>query len=156
MPEVQQSLKNEDIPKNSNEKDVCSTESPSVKKETVESNVQSAKPFNLFPPKGIFANLNFDDLFNSPDNNTTNKNKISSKNETDNINKEYGPLLPEQNNIQFTSIDLKNIKNTSSDDEWVEKIELSTKKETSHKKKHSKNKKSKHKKKSKKKSHKHK
>lgn len=156
MPEVQQSLKNENIPRNSNEKDVCSTEISSVKKETVESNVQSAKPFNMFPPKGIFANLNFDDLFNSPDNNTTNKNNISSKNETDNINKQYGPLLPEKNNIQFRSINLKNIKSVSSDDEWVEKIELSTKKETSHKKKHSKSKKSKHKKKSKKKSHKHK
>lgn len=156
MPEVKQSLKNEDIPRNSNQKDVCSTEIPSVKKETVESNVQSAKPFNLFPPKGIFANLNFDELFNSPDNNTTNKNKISSKNETDNSNKQYGPLLPEQNNIQLTSINLKNIKSDSSDDEWVEKTDLSTKKETSHKKKHSKNKKSKHKKKSKKKSHKHK
>lgn len=153
-PEVQESLKNEEIPKNSNENDVYSTEISSVKEETVESNVQSAKPFNIFPPKGIFANLNFDELFNSPDNDTTNKNKISSNNETHNINKPYGPLLPEKNNVQFSAINLKNIESASSDDEWVEKMELSTKKETSHKKKHSK--KSKHKKKSKKKSHKHK
>jgi hypothetical protein len=133
----------------------CSNETLSVKTEVKELNVPSSTPLNIIPPKGIFANLNFDDLFDTSHkkNENGNENKVTI-NEIDNINNLYGPLKPESRKIsKMNSVNIKKIENTSSEDEWVEKPE-SFSKESSLKKKHSKHKKHKHK--SKKKSHKHK
>lgn len=139
------------IPTNFNNTDVCVTKISPVKNEVLESNVASTTPFNLFPPKGIFANLNFDDLFNSPNNSRIeNKTSQSDKIQTNSINKLYGPLLPECLSSKTKSVKVHSIDSEFMEDEWVEKTE-SPKKESSHKNKH---KKHKHKKKSKKKSHK--
>lgn len=138
-------LKSENISTDPNENNTCSTEVLSAKNEVKELNVPSTIPFNIFPPKGIFANLNFDDLFD-----TSHKN-----NENGSINNSYGPSMPESKNLKINPVNIKRFENTSSEDEWVEKTE-SCNKEPSHKNKHSKHKKHKHKHKSKKKSHKHK
>jgi len=116
---------------------------------------------NLFPPKGIFANLDFGDLFNTPNKNNEieneNKNAHSSRNKyTFDINKSYGPILPEKNELSSSLINMKSIENNSFvEDDWVEKSE-SPNNISINKNKHSKHKKQKHKHKSKKKSHKHK
>jgi len=122
-----------------------------MQKETIKPNVSSTKHFNIFPSKGIFANLNFDELFNTPITDNADKNEISQVNK----NHLYGPLLPEKINLKTNTVNPKMFQETFSDDEWVEKVE-SPKRKTSHSKKHSKHKKSKSKSKSKKKSHKHK
>lgn len=117
----------------------------------------SATHFNLFPPRGIFANLNFEDLFDSSNKNGGKKtDNLGNKSQNDNKDKLYGPSMPECKNLNvISSININNIENTLSDDEWVEKSEL-PKNGSSHNK-HSKHKKHKHKHKSKKKSsHKHK
>lgn len=116
-------------------------------------NVSNTTPFNLFPPQGIFANLNFDELFDTSKNEKQNKVGCTNKNLNDNLNTSYGPSLPELNkNIITNSISVNSIQNTFVEDEWIEKPELSNDFKSSHKKKHLK----KHKHKSKKKSHKHK
>lgn len=134
------------------------TETSSLVVEKLEPSVSKPKPFNLFPPRGIFANLNLDDLFDVPNKTSDNSNEHKTSqihsNEIDKLNKLYGPSLPENKKISTSSISIKSIVNNFAEDEWVEKSE-STNNESSHKNKHSKHKKSKHKHKSKKKSHKH-
>lgn len=151
---VQSSLKSEEVSTNSNEKELHSTNISIKKENIVESSAQSSTTFNLFPPKGIFANLDFDNLFDTPNINNKNENEHSSTNQTNNTNKLYGPLLPEQCNLNSSSVNIK-IENSFADDDWVEKSESPTN-ISSNKNKHSKHKKHKHKHKSKKKSHKHK
>ncbi|XP_026817335.1 G patch domain-containing protein 1 [Rhopalosiphum maidis] len=151
---VQNSIKSEEVSTNSNEKELRSTNISIKKENTVESNVQSSSTFNLFPPKGIFANLNFGDLFDTPNKNNKNENEHSSKNQTDNINKSYGPILPAQRDLNSSLVNIK-VENSFVDDDWVEKSESPTN-ISNNKNKHSKHKKHKHKHKSKKKSHKHK
>jgi len=156
---VQNSLKTEEISTNSNEKEIRSTNISIKKENIVESSVQSSTTFNLFPPKGIFANLNFGDLFDTPNKSNKigneNKNAYSSKNHTVDINKSYGPLLPEKNDLNSSFVNIKSIENSFVEDDWVEKSE-SPNNISNSKNKHSKHKKHKHKHKSKKKSHKHK
>lgn len=135
-----------------NEKNTSSIKQSSPKLKTSE-NVPNNTPFNLFPPQGIFANLNFDELFDTSKNDKQNKVGFTNKNQNNNVNTLYGPSLPELNkNITTNSICINSIQNTLVEDEWIEKPELSNDLISSHKKKHSK----KHKHKSKKKSHKHK
>lgn len=124
-----------------------------INKEIVKSSVQISTTFNLFPPKGIFANLDFGDLFDTSNRNNENKTACSSKYPMDNINKSYGPLLPEQLELKPSLVNIKSVENSLVEDEWVEKSE-SHNNISNHKNKHSKHKKHKHK--SKKKSHKHK
>lgn len=156
---VQNSLKDEKLSTNSDKKELHLTDISIKKENIVESNVQSSTTFNLFPPKGIFANLDFGDLFNTPNKNNKieneNKNVHSSKNQTDDINKSYGPFLPEQNDLNSRLVNIKSIEDSFVDDDWVEKSEPD-KNISNNKNKHSKHKKHKHKHKSKKKSHKHK
>ncbi|CAI6355301.1 unnamed protein product [Macrosiphum euphorbiae] len=156
---VQNSLKSEEVSTNANEKEVRLTNISIKKENIVESSVQSSTTFNLFPPKGIFANLNFGDLFDTPNKSNKigneNKNAHSSKNHTVDINKSYGPLLPEQNDLNSSFVNIKSIENSFVEDDWVEKSE-SPNNISNNKNKHSKHKKHKHKHKSKKKSHKHK
>lgn len=114
--------------------------------------------FNLFPPKGIFANLNFDELF-TPNKHIANQSENSivsgNKNQINNKTKSYGPFLPEYEKLTTTYVKIKGTEiKTLEEDEWVEKEE-SCNNESSHKNKHSKHKKHKKKHKSKKKSHKH-
>lgn len=147
-------IKSEKNSTDPNENDICTTEVLSVKKEIKKLDVP--RPYNIFPPKGIFANLNFEDLFdNSPKNNENRSGHKAVKTDIDNINNSYGPLMPESKNFRMNPVNIKLIENASSEDEWVEKTE-SVSKESSHKHKHSKHKKHKHKHKLKKKSHKHK
>lgn len=110
-------------------------------KEILSSNKETAKSGTL--PKGIFTNLNFDNLFNSPVNNCC----IT---QTDNENKLYGPILPEYKSLNVSSVNVKSIENSSSGDEWIEKTQ-SSKEVASRQNKHKK-----HKKHKKKKSHKYK
>lgn len=157
---VQNSLKSEELSTNSNAKELCLTNDSIKKENIVESRVQSSTTFNLFPPKGIFANLDFGDLFDTPNKNieieNENKNAHSGRNHTFNINKPYGPLLPEKNESNLSLVNIKSIENNSfAEDDWVEKSE-SPNSSSNNKNKHSKHKKHKHKHKSKKKSHKHK
>lgn len=151
---VQNSIKSEEVSTNSNEKELRSTNISIKKENTVESNVQSSSTFNLFPPKGIFANLDFGDLFDTPNKNNKNENEHSSINQTDNIIKSYGPILPAQRDLNSSLVNIK-VENSFVDDDWVEKSESPTN-ISNNKNKHSKHKKHKHKHKSKKKSHKHK
>lgn len=148
---VQSSLKSEEVSTNSNEKELHSTNISIKKENKAESSAQSSTTFNLFPPRGIFANLDFDILFDTPNKNNKNENEHSTINQTNNTNKLYGPLLPE--NLSSSSVNIK-IENSFADDDWVEKSESPTN-VSSNKNKHSKHKKHKHKHKSKKKSHKH-
>ncbi|XP_050528379.1 uncharacterized protein LOC126898425 [Daktulosphaira vitifoliae] len=104
--------------------------------------------FTLFPPKGIFANLNFEELFDNKSNSN-----IENKNKSDKVLVDdkplYGPsVLPIVRNVSVVRSVVKT--QSSSDEEWIEKTEIKSKK-SSHK--HNKHKK-KHK--NKKKSHKHK
>jgi len=157
---VQNSLKSEEVSTNFNEKEIRSTNISIKKENIVESSVQSSTTFNLFPPKGIFANLDFGDLFDTPNKSNKigieNKNAHSSTNHSVDNNKLYGPLLPEQNDKMNSSfVNTKSIENSFVEDEWVEKSD-SPNNISNNKNKHSKHKKHKHKHKSKKKSHKHK
>jgi len=110
-------------------------------KEILSLNKETAKPGIL--PKGIFTNLNFDNLFNSPVNDYC----IT---QTDNENKLYGPLLPEDKSLNVSSVNVRSIENSLSGDEWIEKTQ-SSKEIASRQNKHKK-----HKKHKKKKSHKYK
>lgn len=137
------------------ENDTSSTKILSVKNEVKELNVPSSTLLNFVPPKGIFANLNFEDICDTSLKKNENENN-STVREVDSVSNLYGPLVPEFRKIsKMNSVNIKRIENTSSEDEWVEKTE-SYNKESSSKNKHSKHKKQKHKHKSKKKSHKHK
>lgn len=150
-------FKSEGIPTTSIENNNKQAKKSSSIVEKVEPIVTKTKPFNLFPPRGIFANLNLDDLFDTPNkiNDNSNEHKTSQihSNEIDKLNMLYGPSLPENKKTSSSSISIKSIVNNFAEDEWVEKSESSNN-ESSHKNKHSKHKKSKHKHKSKKKSHK--
>jgi len=152
---VQNSIKSEEVCTNSNEKELCLKDISIKKENIVESNAQRSTTFNLFPPKGIFANLDFGDLFDTHNKNNENQNAHCSKDQTDNINKLYGPILPEQCGINSSLVNIKKIENLFVEDDWVEKSELPDD-ISNNKNKHSKHKKHKHKHKSKKKSHKHK
>lgn len=156
---VQNALKSEETSSNSNSKEIRLTNISIKKENIVESSVPSSTTFNLFPPKGIFANLDFGDLFDTPNKSNKieneNKNAHTSKSHTVGINKLYGPLLPEQNDLNSSFVNIKSIENSFVEDDWVEKSE-SPKNISNNKNKHSKHKKHKHKHKSKKKSHKHK
>lgn len=153
----QPSVKKEEEPTSSNNDDTCATEISSEHKETAKSSVSSTAPLNIFPAKGIFANLNFDELFDTPKTNSSDKNTISQVNDNqfNSTHKFYGPFLPEQNNLKASSVNPIIVPDTFSDDEWVEKVESPNRK-INHSKKHSKHKKSKSKRKSTKKSRKHK
>lgn len=155
--DIQEPLKINNIPNNSNNRDINSSNVVPENKEKLKPNVSNTAPFNLFPPKGIFANLNFEDLFDSSDKTNENEKKITPVN---NIQKDiYGPFMPEhkiENASNAATVkSISKVESTFMEDEWVEKSELSNDK-LSHKNKHSKSKKHKHKHKSKKKSHKHK
>lgn len=137
------------------EKEIRSNEIVSEKKESTEPKPSSTTHLNLFPPKGIFANLNFDDLFkpNKSTANETEKKIGDNKNKINNLPKSYGPFLPEYEKLTTTYVKIKGIDKTFEEDEWVEKSEVYSS-ESSHKNKHSKHSKHKKHKKSKKKSHK--
>ncbi|VVC24072.1 G-patch domain,G patch domain-containing protein, N-terminal [Cinara cedri] len=107
------------------------------------SNAPSTSTY-ICPPSGIFANLNFDDLIplKKSDESEIEKND---KNQTDTENKVYGPL-PEQKPLYLNPIRFNPIENTSTDDEWTEKIKSPNR--VSHHKKHKKHKLKKKKKKS--------
>lgn len=105
------------------------------------------KPSTICHPKGIFANLKFDDLL-TPNKKNDNESDYINKNQTSShIKKTYGPSLPEDKNLSRISIDISNTVTPFEDDEWVEKSESSNN-ESSHKNKRKKHKKNKHKKKS--------
>ncbi|PZC70428.1 hypothetical protein B5X24_HaOG216309 [Helicoverpa armigera] len=119
---------------------------------------------NTSPPRGIFANIDFDELnswrrkddvpkpkedSSKKDENVSNKVENTQRKDDDAM---YGPKIPEnlqkrlQSETQNNAKETIDINSSSSEDSWVDINEVSTKK---HKKKKSKKHKSKHKKKSK-------
>lgn len=114
---------------------------------SVEEPLPITKSSTIGPPKGIFANLKFDDLLSQNKNNDNKIDYINKNQTSSHINKTYGPSLPENKNIRGVSVNISSIETSFTEDEWVEKSE-SLKIKTSHKNKHKKHKKNKHKKKS--------
>ncbi|XP_063897552.1 G patch domain-containing protein 1 homolog [Helicoverpa armigera] len=119
---------------------------------------------NTSPPRGIFANIDFDELNSWRRKDDVTKPKEDSSKKVENISNKventqskddeamYGPKIPEnlqkrlQSETQNNAKETIDINSSSSEDSWVDINEVSTKK---HKKKKSKKHKSKHKKKSK-------
>lgn len=124
--------------------DTSTTTNP--EKDDHATNILSNAPnttMHFCPPRGIFANLNFDELFSSKKNDEPEIGNITAKNQTNNINKLYGPLL-EHKPLFLNPVTFNPVENMSIDDEWTEKSPSSN-----HVSNHKKHKKHKHKKKKK-------